>query len=167
MHHEARVFHPIYQAIFPYLTSNRNTNLLSCVFWILLLDSHAILGSLCEGPFLTLGMYWTTLSITIISIWSDPISRRVYEVHFLTCRKCFWTFSNSFQVDLGMLLARPKLRRRCWFKKEGGKNRTRRQEFILLIETKMTRVLKANVEPEWFNIKQIFHLYSIYRINPT
>ena len=42
----------------------------------------------------------------MISIGSDLVSRRrMYGVRFSTCRnfirKCFWTFSNSFHVDLG------------------------------------------------------------------
>ena len=38
---------------------------LLCVFWIFLLAPHAILGSLCEGLFLTLNMYATTLSMAM------------------------------------------------------------------------------------------------------
>ena len=41
--------------------------------------------------------------------------------------------------------------------------KTRRQEFRLSV-TKITRLLKIGVEREWFNTKQIFHLYSVRRI---
>ena len=51
-----------------------------CVFWIFLLASHAVLGCQCEGPFRTLSIYSTTLSMAMISIGSDYVSRirRVY-----------------------------------------------------------------------------------------
>ena len=38
----------------------------------------------------------------------------------------------------------------------------RRQEFVLP-ETKITRLLKTGVEPEWFNTKHIFDLYTVQR----
>ena len=69
--------------------------LLLYIFCIFFLTSHAILGSRCEGLFWTLSMYSTTLSMTMISMGSDLVSRRVYGVCFVTCRnsvrKCFQT----------------------------------------------------------------------------
>ena len=53
-----------------------NKILLLCSFWIFLLASHATLGSRCEGHFLTLSMYSTTLSMVVISMGSDHVSRR-------------------------------------------------------------------------------------------
>ena len=110
MHNEAIVLHPIFQTILPYLAFNlEHKNLLFRVFWLFWLAYYAILGSRCERLFWTLCPYSTTLSMAMISMGSDPISRirRAYHVCFLTCknfvRKCFCTFSNSFQVDLGML----------------------------------------------------------------
>ena len=66
---------------------------------------HGILGSWCEGLFWTLRMCLTTLCMDMISKrrgggWR---TRRVYGVCFLAqrnyARKCFWTFSNFFQVQ--------------------------------------------------------------------
>ena len=83
-----------------------HTILLLCVFYIFLFTSNVILGSRCEGLVWTLHMHSTPFSMTMILMGSYPISRirRVYDVLFLTwrhfVRKCFWTFSNSFQWDL-------------------------------------------------------------------
>ena len=41
-----------------------------------------------------------------------------------------------------------------------------KQEYknLYYLKTKMTKVLKLDVELEWFNNKQIFHLHSIHGI---
>ena len=78
-------------------------------FWIFFLVSHTILGFQYERLFWILSMYSATLSMAMISMGTASIlrSRRVYAICFLTWKKfeskCFWIFSNPFQVHLEIL----------------------------------------------------------------
>ena len=76
IHHEASDLHPIYETSFLYLASNQHTTLLLYVFWIFFLASHAILESRCVELFWILSMYSKALSMTMISMGSDSVSRR-------------------------------------------------------------------------------------------
>ena len=68
--------------------------------------SLMIVGSRCEGLFLTLSMYSTILSMDMISIGSDIVSRstKVYGICFLTwtnvVSKSFLDIFNLFSIGL-------------------------------------------------------------------
>ena len=97
----------VFQTISLYLASvSAPKILLLCVFGLFLLTSVQSSKS-TWGFFQTLSMYSSTFYVVMISMRTDLVPRSMCGICSVTWRNfirmCIWTFSNSLQVNLGML----------------------------------------------------------------